>query len=334
MSRWVFKQIEPQPARGKFTEDMWESDAWVAEEKYDGDRRIAQFCRTAIRFTGRRKSVEDGLYVEKTDNVPHLSKLDWGAAELEGTVLDGEMIVDPNVPGDGGMSKYVTSIMGSLPAEAIRKQTERGWLRYAVFDCLYCGGKDVRGEDLLRRRSYAEQAVKAWGNQYAFMAPAYHDKRAALKHVMAAGGEGVILKHVAHRYGEKNRWVKVKREATADVVIMGYKAAKEVSTKKSGEESMTKYAKAGVIGALVVGQHKLTPRSYVALWELTEVATVSGMTDDERRDFTLRGKEYIGMVVEIKHNGREPTGRFRHPRFVQFRHDKTAESCIYYPEES
>ena len=36
-------QIEPQSARGTFNESMWDDPEWVAEEKYDGDRRIAQF---------------------------------------------------------------------------------------------------------------------------------------------------------------------------------------------------------------------------------------------------------------------------------------------------
>jgi ATP dependent DNA ligase domain len=179
---WKFKQIEPQPARGKLVESMWDDPQWIAEEKYDGDRRIAQFCGGRVRFTGRRKSVKDGLFVEKTDNVPHLSSQSHGKrcesfhtgsggvlptkppATLEGTVLDGEMIFNGTV--EGGASKLVTSIMGSLPDEAIAKQIERGWLRYVVFDCLYWKGESIMDRPLEERQRYAACAVRTWDNRF------------------------------------------------------------------------------------------------------------------------------------------------------------------------
>lgn len=343
---WKFMQIEPQPARGALVEAMWKDPAWIAEEKYDGDRRIAQFCGDTVRFTGRRISVKDGLFVEKTTNIPHLAGIPgmWKhevvpyhrpPKVLDGTVLDGEIVFNPeNMPNfavDGGRSKYVTSIMGSLPEEAIAKQMERGWLKYVVFDCLFYKGKDVRGEYYLTRRDLARQAVAQWKHPYAGLAAASNQsktgtKRDFLDEILSVGGEGVILKHCNHTYGDKKLWVKYKQEWTADVVIMGYKDAKEMSTKVDGEVSMTKYAKAGMIGAVVCGQYAKNGR---LASHLTEVATVSGMTDDLRRDFTDYPKRYIGEVIEIMHNGREPTGRFRHPRFKRFRQDKDAKDCVY-----
>ncbi len=347
---YKFQQIEPQPARGKLVESMWDDPNWIAEEKYDGDRRITQFCGKVVRFTGRRVSVKDGLYVEKTENVPHLSGgYATGAfkfneetrhvppAALEGTVLDGEMIFTG--PGNrgyevplGGRSKFVTSIMGSLPEEAVQKQIERGWLCYVVFDCLFLNGSDLRNLTLLERRVHAERVVKAWGNPFASIAerPPKMRKREFLADVLKRGGEGVILKHLDHRYGDKKGWVKVKAEWTADVVIMGFVPAKEMSKKVNGDVSMTKYAKAGLIGAIQCGQYMPTEVGRGLC--LREVATVSGMDDVTRELLTRYGHRpgrYIGKVIEIAHNGREPTGRFRHPRFKRFRDDKQAKDCIY-----
>jgi ATP-dependent DNA ligase len=359
MSPWKFQQIEPQPARGTLIESMWDDPNWIAEEKYDGDRRIAQFCGKAVRFTGRRKSVDGSGFVEKTENVPHLSGTAKVGIEgnvlmrqlvppaaLDGTVLDGEMIAhigSTNDPGwknarelKGGLSKYVTSIMGSKPEEAVRKQIERGWLRYVVFDCLFYKGKDARGLPLIERMLLRQKAVQEWANPFVSDAETARAERQDLRKwmqgILARGGEGVILKNLDHRYGDKNGWVKVKAEWTADVVIMGFKDAKEMSKKKGDDvPSMTKYAKAGLIGAIVCGQrtHREGKDKNPNVAHMIEVAAVSGMDDQLRHSFTRWPKEYIGKVIEIAHNGREPTGRFRHPRFKRFRDDKQAKDCIY-----
>ena len=343
---WKFQQIEPAVARGTLREELWDDPEWVAEEKYDGDRRIAQFCGSVVRFTGRRKSVKDGLFVEKTENVPHLSGSDKVTGpgvsvlhlpprSLDGTVLDGEMVFTgfPNKEMDqGGHSKFVTSIMGSLPEEAITKQIERGWLRYVVFDCLFFKGEDVRGRDTFQRWSLALRAVKEWANPFVSVSEQYgekgEDKRKVYEKIAARGGEGIILKHLVAKYGDRQAWVKVKREWTADVVITGFQTAKKESRKKSGVVSATKYAEAGLIGAVVCGQWKCNEQSG---W--TEVATVSGMDDDLRGDITNHPKKYLGKVLRIKHNGKEPTGRFRHPRWDGLRSDKSPKDCIFDLEE-
>jgi ATP-dependent DNA ligase len=323
-----FMQIEPAVARGKEHDGIWDDQLWVVEEKYDGDRRIAQFCGPLVRFTGRRRSVKDGLFVEKTANVPHLS--DGAPRKLEGTVLDGEMIFTGETD-SGGKSKYVTSIMGSLPEEAVAKQTEKGWLTYVVFDCLYYQGKDMRELPLEVRQEYADRAIRLWNNSHVMAAEQRHtDKLKFCKQIMARGGEGVVLKHRMAPYGDKQAWVKVKGQWTADVIITGYKDAREISRKSDGTKSETKFSKSGVIGAVEVSQYDKKTK------QLVVVATISGMTDEERNEFTRHGDKYRGVVVRLEHNGREPTGRFRHPRFetpITFRSDKTQRDCVIDMEE-
>lgn len=321
-----FMQLEPCPARGKYTDSLMDSPDWYAEEKYDGDRRIAQFVGGQVRFTGRRISVKDGLYVEKTANIPQLSGQYRPA--LQGTVLDGEMVVPDGFQTDsGGKSKYVTSIMGSLPAEAIAKQKERGWLVYRVFDILWYKGEDVRAKPYTERRALMLKAVAEWGCLYALPATATNKNKAAfLKGVYDNGGEGIILKHRASIYGEKKRWVKVKGEITLDCVIMGYDAPEKESEKVDGSVSVTKFHANGWIGAIQFGQYKDG--------KLTQMGTASGM--DEATRIKLSGKggaKYVGQVITIVCNGREPTGACRHPRFKGFRDDKQAADCVYYPEE-
>lgn len=352
---WRFQQIKPQKARGKFPaarqppdvqlaciRKLYSGDEWVAEEKYDGDRRVGQFCSDVVRITGCNEGV-NGRFVEKTGNVPQLSnlwpkidtrkagrvtleKLDEArrrTASLDGTVLDWECIVPRGlVTGAGGKSKHVTSIMGSRPDEAIAKQRERGWLRAAVFDCLWYKGQDIRGEPYHIRRSYVVRALNVWRNPHAFIVPALKgDKANFLETIWTAGGEGIVLKHIEHRYGEQNLWIKVKIEINADVVIMGYKAASEMSEKVNGEVSATKYAQRGLIGAIIFGQYRGT--------RLIAYGSTSGMDEDTRELISKNPKKYLNSVFELKANGREQTGAFRHPQFKRFRPDKSPKDCIY-----
>lgn len=318
-------QLKPQKAHGTLHEEIWDSPEWVAEEKYDGDRRLSHFFANVIRFTGTRTSVKDGLFVEKTGCVPQLSariwtpgsgkprKQNWPAA-LEGTVLDGEVLPPPGKLIQGGRSKYVTSIMGSAPDEAIRKQMEGGFLCYAVFDCLFFKGQDIRGCPLRERYNYRDQALALWRNDYVFKAASAvgAGKQRFYQKIVDDGGEGVVLKRYSDPYDSDSRWVKVKKWATADVVVTGF-------TPGDG-----KYAKQ--IGAITFGQYTGPA--------LREVGQCSGFTDAERLELTRNKKKYLGRVMKIKHWGREPTGAFRHPQFLEWRDDKDPQDCVFDLNES
>jgi ATP-dependent DNA ligase len=328
---WTFQQFDPPGARGSFKKELMTDRQWWAEEKYDGDRRIAQILTEGVRFTGRKVSKKDGLLVEKTANLPQLNGRAAGTTDfmcvplsLIGTVLDGEVVcADPLA-----RSRDVTSIMGSKPSEAIRKQQERGWLKYAAFDCLFYKGTDMRGMPLQARRIALDHVMAEWANPYAFAVPFRDDKQALLDEVWSHGGEGIILKNSMAPYGIECEWVKVKREETYDVVLMGFEAAKEISTKVDGTVSVTKYA--GMVGAARFGQNRLDRTAPgVREWVLVECGTCSGFDDETRQDMTANPEKYIGRPFEITAQLREPSGAFRHPRFSRWRDDKNATDCVW-----
>lgn len=313
---YKFQQIKPQKARGTFQDSLWTDSAWSAENKEDGDRRIAQFVNhrgyMLVRFTGGKESVSGG-YVEKTDNLPHLGGTPCETRGLEGTVLDGEIVAPFAKDLPGGKSKYVTAIMGSKPERAIQLQKQHGWLEYRVFDCLWCKGKDLRGASLTARRLWAWNAVDEWANKYAKVVDwhALSDKK---HNAWVKSEEGLVFKHKDHTYGNEKLWVKLKKKWTADVVIMGFEPGKG------------KYA--GSVGAIIMGQY-----GKCGLEDGFVVGTCRGFTDAQMRAFMARPKNFTGKVIEIDHNGREPTGAFRHPRFKKFRPDKSPADCVYDPEE-
>lgn len=312
MSKWIFQQFKPPKARGSAKSVDFFGN-WIAEEKYDGDRRIAQFCADAVRFTGTRESVDGSGFVEKTANLPHLNK---PVRYLEGTVLDGEIICEAK----GARSKDVASIMGSAPEVAIAKQEARGWLTYAVFDCLFYRGTDIRQQPLKHRRAVLEKAVDHWTTEmrgelieHVFVVgqtPAEHAE-ALFKCIIQGGGEGLIYKDLRAHYGDERAWVKRKREATYDVVITGYEPGKGKYT--------------GQVGAIKFGQYRDG--------QLVPCGQCSGMTDAVRALISATPKRYLLKVIEIKANAREPSGKFRHPQFVRLRADKSPEQCVFNLEE-
>ena len=314
MKTYRFQQLHPAKARGVFEESMWCNCSISADEKYDGDRRIAQFCADRVRFTGSRESKKDGRLVEKTANVPHLN---LGPTSLTGTVLDGEMLA----PWKGARSKDVCSVMGSLPARAVELQKEKGWLKYIVFDCLFFCGEDIRKRPLYERRAAAIMALTRWKNPHvSFAEVEMYEKRKFLSEVWKRGGEGIILKRNDSLYGDEKAWVKVKKEITVDVVILGFQKPRKESLKVTGELSPTKLALKGLIGSFSYGMYRSG--------KLVELGTCSGMTDTEREEMTRHPKRYVGEVAELEGQLVEESGALRHPRFVRMRPDKNARDCV------
>jgi ATP-dependent DNA ligase len=268
--------------------------------------------------------VNGGLYVEKTDNFPHLAKVQW--PNLHDTIIDGEIIVR----GDGTKSWDVTSITGGLPDTALKFQEKHGFVDYVIFDILYYKGVDVRGE-LLGRRSamlkiiYEEELQK---NKHIKMIRFVNEnKRRFYEEIVVKGGEGIILKNSMSKYGVLTAWAKVKKEAKFDVFITGYLPPEQVSTKVSGKTSITRYADKGWIGSITIGQYNVdgTERN---------CGSVSGMDEHVRALLSTHQDKYIGRVVEISAQERIASGFFRHPRFERFRDDKGACDCVYRPDES
>lgn len=61
-----------------------------------------------------------------------------------------------------------------------------------------------------------------------------------------------------------------------------------------------------------------------------EVCETSGFDDDTRAMFTENRERIVGSVVEVKANGLfHDSGKFRHPRFLRMRPDKSAEQCMW-----
>ena len=332
MVRLPLQQIEVAGATGRFKVDVdggkaasdsvpdkiWNDKNTIVEKKCDGHRFKAHLGVTENRLDSRRESVVDGLYVEKTDNAPHIR--DAVVPYLDGTILDGEVVA-------GDDSNSVAHAFGSHATDA-----ERAALKYVAFDILFYRGEDQREKSDADRRSVLERCFTqtALGTLNCFglmprspQTPA--QKKAILQAALDAGEEGVMIKDTSKPYGKG--WTKVKREARYDVIVSGYTEPKATSVKKGDTEAtITRLAAEGFIGAIIFSQFRDGK-----LWRCGQT---SGMTDEVREEISADRDAFIGRVFEISAQERFPSGSFRHPRFVRWRDgDKSPQECIYREDE-
>lgn len=305
------RQIEPAKCRGKLSASMWADSRFVAEFKFDGTRYLMHISYDGARFTSRRQSVNGTGFVEKM-NFPHLETVSF-----KDTVLDGEMVL--NLFGSSYDSAQIT---GSSREVAIAKQKELGYIHYFAFDILFFRGEDVRSMAYYERKRILKAVVERIDNPYIhYTKSVAENKREYYDAIVKKGGEGIVLKDVYSKYGERSKWIKVKKQATWDVVIMWYQKPTEMSEKVDGTVSITRYAEKKWIGAIEFGQY--------VNGKLKVFGTVSGMDEATRAMISANPDKYVGKVIEIEAQERLKSGSFRHPRFLKFRPDKRKEDCVY-----
>ena len=321
------------------------SGEYFAEEKIDG--ALYQFCRTdkGNYLFGRTVSVKNGLLTNKIDNVPHINS---ALSCLPcGTVIIGEIYVP------GGTSKNVTSIMGCLPAEAIKRQDKQGKIKYYLHDMIFYNGEDMQSWGAEARY---QKLVEAWNEfhleQFDFLRLAESfdtgiEER--LSQILAAGGEGIVLKKKDAPYSEGKRpaWatIKCKQMDTLDLICTRAIEAtkdytgKELETWPFWERTLTEVEQihTDICQFGVEGWIPIT-KPYFYGWKtaigigayddegnLKEIGTVSsGLTDEMRAHLD----DYVGKVVALQCmsiDRKEKT--LRHPIVKAWRDDKNAAEC-------
>lgn len=344
----------PSNKKDKLSE-VCASGEYFATEKIDG--ALYQFCRTdkGNYLFGRTVSVKNGLLTNKIDNVPHI---DSALSCLPcGTVIVGEIYVP------GGTSKNVTSIMGCLPAEAIKRQDRQGKIKYYLHDMIFYNGEDMQSWGAEARY---QKLVEAWNKfhleQFDFLRLAESfdtgiEER--LSQILAAGGEGIVLKKKDAPYSEGKRpaWttIKCKQMDTIDLVCTrAIEATKEYTGKeletwsywqeRSERDQNGEYTWLSSEGQYyedyLHNPHIYRPvtKPYFYGWKtaigigayddegnLKEIGTVSsGLTDEMRAHLD----DYVGKVVALQCmsiDRKEKT--LRHPIVKTWRDDKNAAEC-------
>ncbi len=270
---------------------------WVFEEKYDGVRMIAY-------KEGEHVSLISRNAIDRTARYPEIA----GAIQrLKARTLciDGEIVVFD----DANVSRFQLLQQG------------KGRPKYAVFDCLYAEGEDLRKKELSARRAALARFVKpsALVLLSASLSP---DGIKAFQIASKRGFEGIVCKNFSSAYveGRSREWLKVKAHQEDEFVIGGF-------SKPTGSRQY--------IGALLLGVYSGNRLRYVG--KVGTGFTVETLTslyrkfrplirakspfasDARERDVTFLSPQ---LVAQVSFTEWTTDGKLRHPVFLGLRDDK------------
>lgn len=272
---------------------------FCVEPEYDGIRCQAMLTPEGWAFAGKLPSSASRPEYANFPSRCRAAVASLAAAGLpEGTLLDGKL-----VSGDGwrALLKQMT---------CSDEKFAGGDFRLAVFDIIEFGSDRIDGWPLCERRRLLTGAVPCDGN-LAIPERRFGDDGLGFALELLEGGdrtvEGVVLKRAGSPYGSGNTkdWLVHRHSEVRNAVVL------EVA------EGRRKFR--GMAGSIVVGQ-------YFPDGSLRRVASLDGMTVDQRHHAWVRRRHLVGTVVSFVSQGRTPTS-YRRPRLLCFRTEGDPASC-------
>lgn len=325
MDNYKVLQLQPNHAdhisyyKDKYLNDMFLNELVIAQPKYDGERMLIHINHGEVYCTSRRYSKKTGRFMENQDKLPILKDV-VASFDLDYTVLDCECY-----------SKDWSTIVGilhSLPERAI-ELSKVNIPHFAVFDCIWYDGHDVRDNEYGDRLNLAAKVVEKLHYSPLHMAEVMNDDavtgwkvdsnwhnwslidskeswQKAMQRALDAGFEGIVVKSLQKKYYDKGASLKCKKFETVDCVVYDY------------QQGTGKYA--NTVGALKIGYYD--PVSNVVVG----ISKVNCSTDEERNRWRDEWEYRKGSVIEVK--CQEITERsLRHPVYVRLREDKDMTMC-------
>ena len=184
--------------------EPFDQPGWLYEEKYDGYRILAYKEGAAVTLMSRNAYDRTETFAAVAQGV--------AALPFRTLLLDGEVVVFDS----RGVSRF--QLLQNLKAQP----------RYAVFDCLYKDGRDLRAQPLSARRAVLEQVLpRSTPNATLFRSAILSSNGLeAFAFARRKGFEGVVAKDEAAPYieGRSRRWLKFKVHQEDEFLIVGYTA--------------------------------------------------------------------------------------------------------------
>lgn len=291
------------PMLATLVAEPFDRPGWVFEEKYDGDRVLAYKEGDRVRLLSRNEK-------DLTDRFPRIAR---AIAKLHSQtlLLDGEVVVF-----DGkGVSRF--ELLPRIGADPV----------YAVFDCLFHDGRDLRCEPLSARRAVLENAIGS-GRTLIPSRRFSADGREAFRLAKRRGYEGLVAKDLSSPYVEARsaRWLKVKVRQEDEFVICGY-------TKPAGSRKH--------FGALLLGAYSEHRLHYVGKvgtgFDASTLASLHHRFQSLVRSQTAlvdplreKGMVFIAptLVAQISFQEWTADRKLRQPVFLGLRDDKSAQDVL------
>ena len=289
--------IRVSPMLATLVSAPFERRGWVYEEKYDGYRMLAYKEGARVRLLSRNAHDRTAAYPDLASAVSTLP--------CRNALLDGEIVA---------FDRRRVSRFQLLQRDAAAPT-------YAIFDCLYLNGRDLRREALSARRDALETVLRP-GRPLLLARRLAKNGLAAYRVAKRRGYEGLVAKDLASPYvgGRSRAWLKVKVRREDEFVIVGY-------TAPSG--SRTRF------GALLLGAYDRGTLRYVGkvgtgFTAQTLTSLFHAFRPFVRRTPTVadpprgRGITYLAprFVAQIAYEELTGDRKLRQPSFLGLRDDK------------
>ena len=319
------------PMEARHVDALPSGAGWQYEPKWDGFRAICFRDGKDVYISSRKELPFNRYFPEIVAAAQSLRERRF--------VLDGEIVV---FTGDGKGLDFDALLQRIHPAASrVARLARETPASFIAFDLLARAEKDLRAKPLGDRRTGLE-AVMGGADPPLYTSPCTEDRKLAskwLESFVVQGLDGVVAKRLdaPYRSGEREM-IKVKRERTADCVVIGFRWAKDL--------------KGEAVGSLLLGL-------YGPDGELWQVGFTSGFTQPARRELVPFLEPYRDETSEDPPPGIAPMSRWAHgkdlsyeklrpelvcevafdqvtghrirhgSRFVRWRPDKPAESCTF-----
>jgi bifunctional non-homologous end joining protein LigD len=194
--------IHVRPMLALLVPEPFDRSGWVFEEKYDGIRILAYKEGPKVTLLSRNDLDRTATFADIAAAV--------GQLRDQTLILDGEVVaLDPK-----GVSRFQFLQRGDIMR------------RFAVFDCLYRNGRDLRSEPLSRRRHELEAALGEPPKQLLLSRRLAQNGLTAYSIAKRRGLEGIVAKDSESPYEERrsSKWLKVKVHQEEEFVIGGFTA--------------------------------------------------------------------------------------------------------------
>ena len=291
------------PMLATLVEQPVHNRGWIYEEKYDGVRVLAYKEGSKVTLLSRNGKDRTEGFAKIADAIRKL--------RVPTLLLDGEVVVFD--------AAHVSRF------ELL--QSSSGAPRYAVFDCLYRDGVDLRREPLSERRAVLLQTIKSG----VLLFPSKVLDKDGLKALRAAkqsGYEGLVAKDLASPYIEARsaRWLKVKIHQEDEFVIAGY--TKPGGTRKHfGALLLAAYERGKLlfVGKVGTGFNEKTLASLYKTFQPLVTQKTPLVDPPRERDLVFLEPK---LVAQISYQELTADRKLRQPVFLGLRDDKRAKDVV------
>jgi bifunctional non-homologous end joining protein LigD len=291
-----------QPMLATLVARPFDKPGWIYEEKYDGYRILAYKEGSRVTLLSRNGKDRTETFAAVADAVRNIP--------AETLLLDGEVVAFDR----HRVSRFQLLQKGNATAS------------YAVFDCLYRNGYDLRKAPLSKRRAVLEKTIPNEGTIFVSRQLSANGIR-AYEEAKEKGYEGLVAKDLASRYVEQRstKWLKVKVHQEEEFVIAGYTAPSGTRIcfgalllgAYSGDQLV-------FVGKVGTGFSRATLRSLFGQFQPLIRKTPSLVDPPRDAELTHLNPK---LIAQIAFEEWTADRKLRQPVFLGLRDDKTPEEC-------